>query len=61
MHQSTERVVVWAHPIIHRLTHHRTHIPPHTQAKGDEIRDLKAQKAEKDAIMPLVGQLNVRA
>jgi hypothetical protein len=29
------------------------------QGKGDEIRELKAAKAEKDAIMPLVGQLNV--
>lgn len=50
IHSSTDSRII-AHP----------HIHTRTQAKGDEIRDLKAQKAEKDAIMPLVGQLNVRA
>ena len=30
------------------------------KAKGDEIRQLKADKAEKDAIMAQVASLNVR-
>ena len=32
---------------------------PYLFVKGDEIRALKAAKAEKDAIMPKVGELNV--